>query len=62
MYYYWWLIIIFMYLAVLLIYIIASFYVFNDRRISGIDQVVFGITSIITLSIIPLIKINIYGA
>lgn len=62
MYYYWWLIIIYIYLFILLAYIIVSYYVFDDRRISGIDQLFFGVTSIITLSVIPIIKINIYGA
>lgn len=62
MYYYWWLISIFMYLFVLLIYVIGTYVFFNDDKIAGIDTVFFGITSIITLSIIPLIKINIYGS
>lgn len=46
----------------MLAYIVISYYVFDDKRISGIDQLFFGITSIITLSVIPIIKINIYGA
>ena len=62
MYYYWWLVVILIYLLILLVYVVVSYFVFDDKRISGMDQLVFGITSIITLSIIPLIKINIYGA
>jgi hypothetical protein len=61
MYYYWWLVSIMMYLMVLLIYVIGTYIFFGDHKISGVDTVFFGITSIITLSIIPLIKINIYG-
>lgn len=61
MYYYWWLVSIMMYLMVLLVYVIGTYMFFGDHKITGTDTVFFGITSIITLSIIPLIKINIYG-
>lgn len=61
MYYYWWLISIFTYLMVLLIYVVGSHVLFGEHRINGMDTVFFGITSIITLSIVPLIKMNIYG-
>lgn len=61
MYYYWWLVSILFYLFILLVYVLGSFYIFEDKRLGGIDTVFFGVTSIITLSIIPLIKINVYG-
>lgn len=61
MYYYWWLVSIILYLFVLLIYVVGSYLFFGDHKISSIDTVFFGIASIITLSVIPLMKINIYG-
>jgi hypothetical protein len=56
--YFWWLVIIFTYLSVLLIYIIVTHVITNDEndRLTGIDTVFFGITSVITISLMPLLK------
>lgn len=64
MFYLWWLIIVVMYLGILLFYAILVFVITpNDRSDSlKADTVFFAICSIVTLSIMPLIRVNIYGS
>lgn len=58
--YFWWLIIIFTYLTVLMVYIISTHMITRDvkDRLTGIDTVFFGVTSVITISLMPLLKYN----
>ena len=62
MYYLWWLIAIFLYLAVLASYIILMGWINPDNESNRqADGIFFAIASVVTLSIIPLLKVNIYG-
>lgn len=56
--YLWWLIIIFTYLFILLIYVILSHLINKGekKKMDGIDAIFFGVTSVITISLIPIIK------
>jgi len=62
MYYYWWLIILFLYLGILLLYVILTYIIRSGEKKSvEADTVFFAIASIVTLSVVPLVKSNLYG-
>jgi hypothetical protein len=56
--YFWWLVIVFTYLLVLLTYVIVTHIITKDDtdRLTSIDTVFFGITSVITISLMPILK------
>lgn len=61
MYYYWWLIAVSLYLGILLLYVSLTYIITEgNNRATAADGVFFGVASIVTLSIVPLIKVNIY--
>lgn len=61
MYYYWWFVAMFLYLGILTIYGLLSALISGSGERSSGDTVFFAIASIVTLSVVPLIKENLYG-
>lgn len=55
--YVWWLTIIIMYLITLLIYVVVdSIFFSKEEKLNSIDAVFFGVLSVITMSIIPMLR------
>ena len=55
--YTWWLIIILIYLLVLISYVLISHLIFGDKdKLNAIDGVFFGMASLITITILPVIR------
>lgn len=61
--YYWWIIAIILCISILTLYAVILDFTFDEPtpQIEASKTIFFAVTSIITLSIIPLIKINLYG-
>ncbi len=52
-----WLMVIMLYLLTLLTYVVIDYVFFpKDEKISSVDAVFFGVASVITISIIPLLR------
>jgi len=63
MYYIWWIFSIFLYIFILVSYAGITRYIAESDDSTRIpDSIFFAVTSIITLSIIPLVKVNLYGS
>lgn len=63
MQYYWWLIAVLLYLSVLVTYAIVIKIALKEGETASpyADNLFFAIASVVTLSIIPLVKTNVYG-
>ena len=63
MQYYWWLIAVLLYLSVLVIYAVVTKIALKEGETAYpyADNLFFAIASVVTLSIIPLVKTNIYS-
>ena len=62
MFYYWWIIYILLYIFVLILYTVIMEYVFDEpfTKLDSAKTVFFAVTSIITLSVVHILKINLY--
>ena len=61
MYYYYWLIAVFLYLGILTLYVILMKAVTTrEKDEKSSDAIFFAIASIVTLSIMPLLRSNLY--
>lgn len=55
--YVWWLVVIFAYLITLLTYAIVDHVYFSkDDKLNSIDGIFFGLASVITISLIPMLR------
>lgn len=55
--YVWWYVVIIIYLITLLTYAILGHIMFNgDKKLNNIDGIFFGVTSVITISLIPMFR------
>jgi hypothetical protein len=61
MYYYWWLVAMALYLGILVLYGVISAIVANPSQRTNGDAVFFAIASVVTLSVVPLLKENLYS-
>lgn len=62
MYYYWWLIAVFLYLGILTLYaLLMAVMRDGEPKSNSSDSVFFAIASVVTLSMVPLMKENLYG-
>ena len=62
MYYYWWLIAILLYLFILSLYVVLIYIVSDSTsEAKSADAVFFAIASVVTLTVLPLVRMNVYG-